>query len=64
MTATASGPSYTGDDFIALEEDDLRELIDGQLVEAQGRRKREGSRRVTPTSPSRSSLHRAVATTA
>ncbi len=31
---TSLGP-YTWDDFIALEEDDLRELIDGELVEVE-----------------------------
>jgi Uma2 family endonuclease len=31
---TSTGP-YTWDDFIALEEDDLRELIDGELVEVE-----------------------------
>jgi Uma2 family endonuclease len=31
----APGASYTWDDFIALEEDDLRELIDGELVEVE-----------------------------
>jgi Uma2 family endonuclease len=31
----AAGPPYTWDDFIALEEDDLRELIDGELVEVE-----------------------------
>jgi Uma2 family endonuclease len=31
---TSSGP-YTWDDFVALEEDDLRELIDGELVEIE-----------------------------
>jgi Uma2 family endonuclease len=30
----ASGP-YTWEDFIALDEDDLRELVDGQLVEIE-----------------------------
>ena len=33
---TSTGP-YTWDDFIALEEDDLRELIDGELVEVEVR---------------------------
>ncbi len=31
---TSTGP-YTWDDFVALEEDDLRELIDGELVEVE-----------------------------
>jgi Uma2 family endonuclease len=31
---TESGP-YTWEDFIALDEDDLRELIDGELVEVE-----------------------------
>jgi Uma2 family endonuclease len=31
----AARASYTWDDFIALEEDDLRELIDGELVEVE-----------------------------
>ena len=30
----SAGP-YTWDDFVALEEDDLRELIDGELVEVE-----------------------------
>ena len=34
QTAPGSGP-YTWDDFVALEEDDLRELIDGELVEVE-----------------------------
>jgi Uma2 family endonuclease len=33
-SAGASAP-YTWDDFVALEEDDLRELIDGELVEVE-----------------------------
>ncbi len=32
--STTAGP-YTWDDFVALEEDDLRELIDGELVEVE-----------------------------
>ena len=32
--ATDPGP-FTWDDFVALEEDDLRELIDGELVEVE-----------------------------
>jgi Uma2 family endonuclease len=31
---TSTGP-FTWDDFVALEEDDLRELIDGELVEVE-----------------------------
>ena len=31
----APSGNYTWDDFIALEEDDLRELIDGELVEVE-----------------------------
>ena len=34
-SATVAGAPYTWDDFIALEEDDLRELIDGELVEVE-----------------------------
>ena len=34
-STSAAGPRYTWDDFIALEEDDLRELIDGELVEVE-----------------------------
>jgi Uma2 family endonuclease len=33
--SSATSASYTWDDFIALEEDDLRELIDGELVEVE-----------------------------
>jgi Uma2 family endonuclease len=33
MTPSAGHAPYTWDDFVALEEDDLRELIDGELVE-------------------------------
>jgi Uma2 family endonuclease len=33
--SSAASASYTWDDFIALEEDDLRELIDGELVEVE-----------------------------
>jgi Uma2 family endonuclease len=32
---TAESGPYTWDDFIALEEDDLRELIDGELLEVE-----------------------------
>jgi Uma2 family endonuclease len=35
MSSSAASTSYTWDDFIALEEDDLRELIDGELVEVE-----------------------------
>ena len=35
MTSSAASAPYTWDDFIALEEDDLRELIDGELVEVE-----------------------------
>jgi Uma2 family endonuclease len=35
MTSPAAGAPYTWDDFVALEEDDLRELIDGDLVEVE-----------------------------
>jgi Uma2 family endonuclease len=34
-SATASNAPYTWDDFLTLEEDDLRELIDGELVEVE-----------------------------
>jgi Uma2 family endonuclease len=34
-SAASSRPHATWDDFIALEEDDLRELIDGELVEVE-----------------------------
>jgi Uma2 family endonuclease len=34
-SASAAGAQYTWDDFIALGEDDLRELIDGELVEVE-----------------------------
>jgi len=34
MATSAVGP-HTWDDFVALEEDDLRELIDGELVEVE-----------------------------
>ena len=34
-SATAARAQYTWDDFVALEEDDLRELIDGELVEVE-----------------------------
>lgn len=35
MPSTAASAPVTWDDFIALEEDDLRELIDGELVEVE-----------------------------
>ena len=35
MPSAAVSAHYTWDDFIALEEDDLRELIDGELVEVE-----------------------------
>jgi len=35
MSSTAASAHYTWDDFVALEEDDLRELIDGELVEVE-----------------------------
>ncbi|HEY3819489.1 MAG TPA: hypothetical protein VGL81_20105 [Polyangiaceae bacterium] len=35
MPSSAASAPYTWDDFIALEEDDLRELIDGELVEVE-----------------------------
>jgi Uma2 family endonuclease len=34
-SSSAARASYTWDDFIALDEDDLRELIDGELVEVE-----------------------------
>ncbi|MGO8993773.1 MAG: Uma2 family endonuclease [Polyangiaceae bacterium] len=34
-SATSAGAPYTWDDFIALDEDDPRELIDGELVEVE-----------------------------
>jgi Uma2 family endonuclease len=33
--SSAARASFTWDDFVALEEDDLRELIDGELVEVE-----------------------------
>jgi Uma2 family endonuclease len=33
--STAQSGPYTWDDFVALEEDDLRELIDGELLEVE-----------------------------
>jgi Uma2 family endonuclease len=35
MSSSSAAARYTWDDFIALEEDDLRELIDGELVEVE-----------------------------
>lgn len=35
MASTHAAAPYTWDDFIALDEDDLRELIDGELVEVE-----------------------------
>ena len=35
MTSSVANAPYTWDDFVALEEDDLRELIDGELVEVE-----------------------------
>jgi Uma2 family endonuclease len=35
MSSSAAAAPYTWDDFVALEEDDLRELIDGELVEVE-----------------------------
>ena len=35
MPSAAQIARYTWDDFVALEEDDLRELIDGELVEVE-----------------------------
>jgi Uma2 family endonuclease len=35
MPSAAVSAPYTWDDFVALEEDDLRELIDGELVEVE-----------------------------
>ena len=35
MPSAAVSAHYTWDDFVALEEDDLRELIDGELVEVE-----------------------------
>lgn len=32
---SSASASYTWDDFVALDEDDLRELIDGELVEVE-----------------------------
>jgi Uma2 family endonuclease len=35
MPSTAATASYTWDDFVTLDEDDRRELIDGELVEVE-----------------------------
>jgi Uma2 family endonuclease len=35
MPSAAASAPYTWDDFVALEEDDLRELVDGELVEVE-----------------------------
>jgi Uma2 family endonuclease len=35
MSSPAASAPYTWDDFVALEEDDLRELIDGEFVEVE-----------------------------
>jgi Uma2 family endonuclease len=35
MPSSAASAPFTWDDFVALEEDDLRELIDGELVEVE-----------------------------
>jgi Uma2 family endonuclease len=35
VSSTAPSARYTWDDFVALDEDDLRELIDGELVEVE-----------------------------
>jgi Uma2 family endonuclease len=35
VSSTAPNARFTWDDFVALEEDDLRELIDGELVEVE-----------------------------
>jgi Uma2 family endonuclease len=35
MPDLAASAPYTWDDFVALDEDDLRELIDGELVEVE-----------------------------
>jgi Uma2 family endonuclease len=35
MPSTAASAPFTWDDFVALEEGDLRELIDGELVEVE-----------------------------
>jgi Uma2 family endonuclease len=35
VPSSAAAAPYTWDDFVALDEDDLRELIDGELVEVE-----------------------------
>ncbi len=35
MPSSAASASYSWDDFIALDDDDPRELIDGELVEVE-----------------------------
>jgi Uma2 family endonuclease len=35
MPSSAASAPYTWDDFVGLEEDDLRELIDGELMEVE-----------------------------
>ncbi len=35
MNPSAASAPYTWDDFVALDDDDLRELIDGELVEVE-----------------------------
>ena len=35
MPSSAASAPYTWDDFVALDEDDLRELIDGELLEVE-----------------------------
>jgi Uma2 family endonuclease len=35
MSSSSAAAPYTWDDFVALEEDDLCELIDGELVEVE-----------------------------
>jgi Uma2 family endonuclease len=35
MPSSAAAAPYTWDDFVALDEDDPRELIDGELVEVE-----------------------------
>jgi len=35
MPSSAASAPYTWDDFVALDEDDLRELVDGELLEVE-----------------------------